>query len=128
MRLDVACVAALRALGEARFRALLELYLVHSTRLLERYRQARADSDLGAALASIHNLRSASASVGALALGRHCREIEAGLRTGRWPVVAVERLDADVAAACAAVRRELADPDAGFPPTDPLPKVTPRTR
>lgn len=105
--LDAASLAALRTLGQARCQALLALFLEHAARLLERYQRASAARDIAAAQAPIHDLRSASASVGALALSAHCREIEASLRAGRWPAAgAADELAACVAAACAAVRIE----------------------
>lgn len=75
-------------------RRVLLTYEQSLRRLAAQFEQARADGDAQGLRQVAHTLKSSSASVGALALARHCADIERGLRDGAEPLALQADLDA----------------------------------
>ena len=85
--LDADALANLRALdphGKSRLlERVVEAFDSSSARLLPQLREAHAARDLQGIRHVAHTFKSSSASVGALALSRHCAEVEAMIRDGQ---------------------------------------------
>lgn len=77
-------------------RRVLLTYEQSLRRLSTQFEQARQTSDAQGLRQVAHTLKSSSASVGALALARHCAEIERALRDGAVPSAVQPDLDAIV--------------------------------
>jgi HPt (histidine-containing phosphotransfer) domain-containing protein len=98
---DVLDEHALRRLAEldpddrgGLLRRVLLTYEQSLRRLAGQFEQARLDSDAQGLRQVAHTLKSSSASVGALALARHCADVERGLRDGAEPAALQADLDA----------------------------------
>lgn len=111
--LDAACLEQLRALdpsgGMAFVNRVLGTYLRSLDRQLEVSIEARAAGELETVGRAAHTLKSASASVGALALSRYCQEVEARIRRRDLDGIDtyIDRLFAEVARVRLAVQDAL---------------------
>ncbi len=82
---DLAVLDALAAghsSGEALLRRLLELFRGEGRKQLDSLQEAWHSGDRETATRAAHTLKSSSASLGALRLSEHCRQIEQALRAG----------------------------------------------
>lgn len=111
--LDPRCLDQLRALvpaqGQDFLRRVLQTYLQSIDRHMQGLAQARHDQNAVAVSAAVHALKSASASVGAVALAAQCAALEQAAQAG-WQSPLQEALPAFedmVARTRAAVAREL---------------------
>lgn len=75
-------------------RRVLLTYEQSLRRLAGQFEQARLDGDAQGLRQVAHTLKSSSASVGALALARHCADVERALRDGTEPPALQADLDA----------------------------------
>ncbi len=83
----------------------ISLYLESATALLDRVLRGAANGDADAVVRACHDLKSASAAVGATVLASLCAKLESLLRAGRMGHM--ETIVREIAAEFGAVRPEL---------------------
>lgn len=111
---DPVIIERLRALmadvsedGEDLARDLLDTYRADLARRLTRYDEALAAGDRDEAAESIHALKGASATVGAVRVSRLCAVVEQALRDGSSMDGARGRVETEAGAALEALERAL---------------------